>query len=660
MTTLSNCPLSGDTQILYWSDHYQEYKVSSIKNVYYNKTCDKHKTIKVLSQGKEIPCRINKFNIPIEYEIELVNGAKIKTTANHLNKVMGKDYVCTRDLTVDDYLPYTLRPFEGTNQMSYEDGKLVGMFLGDGSYRNENEITYSLNKKTDIDDIQFLYDYCPRHFGAKITQNVCTSQISGEENCVNININSVYLKGLIKQFVNGDNALNKEINYKAINCSLDFRRGILDGLYTTDGGNNNRIYTSSEKLKNSLITMLASMGIVTTVNEDNRAARLGDHTNYIIRWYSPDGKTQRKDIYKIDHDNFWVKIKNIKKLSNIFTTSYCLEVLDDSEPVFMLANGIHTHNCRLLSDTSKLKGFINSIGGTALSIGSVKVNTINLVHIFYELGEEATEKKYLSLLKKRTTLCCKTLDVIRHIIIRNIEKGLLPNYCDGGIEIDKQYCTVGILGLYETMKKFGYITTDELGNKFYTDEGLEFADKIFKVLNETKDSFTDEYSFNIESVPAERAAVNLCAKDTFLFDVHEDSIYSNQWIPLTEKCTINEKIKTSAILDNKCSGGAIAHINIESNFANKDMAWDMLNYIASKGVIYFCFNTRINVCKNHHGFVDANVCPECGEGVFDTYQRIVGFLTPSKSYSKERFKEFSAREWYDTGVMHGETSLIGD
>ena len=157
--------------------------------------------------------------------------------------------------------------------------------------------------------------------------------------------------------------------------------------------------------------------------------------------------------------------------------------------------------CRLLSDTSKLKGFINSIGGTALSIGSVKVNTINLVHIFYELGEEVTEKKYLNLLKKRTTLCCKALDRVRHIIQRNIEKGLLPNYCDGGIEMDKQYCTVGILGLYETMEKFGHIETDEFGYKFYTDKGMDFAGKIFDILNETKDNFTDEYSFNIESVP---------------------------------------------------------------------------------------------------------------------------------------------------------------
>ena len=316
--------------------------------------------------------------------------------------------------------------------------------------------------------------------------------------------------------------------------------------------------------------------------------------------------------------------------------------------------------CRLLSDTSKLKGFINSIGGTALSIGSVKVNTINLVHIFYELGEEVSEKKYLNLLKKRTALCCKVLDRVRHIISRNIDKGLLPNYCNGGIEMDKQYCTVGILGLYETMEKFGYIETDEFGNKFYTEKGMDFAGKIFDILNETKDNFTDEYSFNIESVPAEQAAVKLCAKDNILFDVHDNFIYSNQWIPLTEKCTINEKIRTSAILDNKCSGGAIAHINIDNNFPNTDMAWEMLNYIASQGVIYFCYNTKINVCKNHHGFVDADICPECGERACDTYQRVVGFLTPSKSYSKERFKEFSARQWYDTAAMYGETSVIGD
>ncbi len=313
--------------------------------------------------------------------------------------------------------------------------------------------------------------------------------------------------------------------------------------------------------------------------------------------------------------------------------------------------------CRLLSDTTKLKGFCNSIGGTELRIGSVKVNTINLVHIFYEMGNP-TEKEYLQILKKRTLLCCKTLDVVRHIIRRNIEKGLLPNYCDGGMGMEQQYSTVGILGLYEVMDKFGYITVDKFGNRGYSPEGIELATKIFNVLNDVKDNFTDDYSFNIESVPAERAAVNLCAKDSMLFGVHDYTIYSNQWIPLTAKCTINEKVRLSAILDEKCSGGAIAHINLENNFPNTNMAWDMLNYIASRGVFYFAFNTKIKVCKNRHAFVGTDICPICGEPVYDTWQRIVGFLTPSKAYSKERMKEFSAREWYDSCEMHNASSFM--
>ena len=315
--------------------------------------------------------------------------------------------------------------------------------------------------------------------------------------------------------------------------------------------------------------------------------------------------------------------------------------------------GVLSNCCRLLSDTSKLDAFINSIGGTALSIGSVKVNTINLMRIFYEVGND--ENKYLKLLKRRTDLCCKVLDRVRHIIKRNVEKGLLPNYCDGGIEMDKQYCTVGMLGLYEVIKAFGYTETDQFGNISYTDKGIDFAERIFSVINTVKDNFTKDYSFNLESVPAERAAVILCAKDNLLYNTDgETFIYSNQWIPLTAKCTIQEKLRLSSILDKKCGGGAIAHINLESNFPNKDVAWNMLNEIARQGVIYFAFNTKINVCEDRHGFVGTNTCPYCGKPKTDSYQRIVGFLVPSKAYSKDRLKEFNARQWYSYAQLRGE------
>ena len=101
-------------------------------------------------------------------------------------------------------------------------------------------------------------------------------------------------------------------------------------------------------------------------------------------------------------------------------------------------------------------------------------------------------------------------------------------------------------------------------------------------------------------------------------------------------------------------GGSIAHINLESNFPNTDVAWDMLNRIAKSGVIYFAFNTRINECKNHHGFVGTNTCPACGEPVFDTYQRIIGYLVPTRSYSSDRRKEFNTRQWYEYAEMMDE------
>lgn len=204
---------------------------------------------------------------------------------------------------------------------------------------------------------------------------------------------------------------------------------------------------------------------------------------------------------------------------------------------------------------------------------------------------------------------------------------------------------LGGFAIKETLQN-AYTKTDEFGYISYTDEGIAFASKIFEVLNEVKDNFTDAYSFNIESVPAERAAVILCQKDNVLYDHNDKFIYSNQWIPLSAKCTIQEKLRLSSILDEKCSGGSIAHINLESNFPNTETAWKMLNKIAQAGVIYFAFNTRINECKNHHGFVGTDHCPVCGEPVFDTYQRIVGYLVPSRAYSKDRFREFNTRQWY--------------
>ena len=312
--------------------------------------------------------------------------------------------------------------------------------------------------------------------------------------------------------------------------------------------------------------------------------------------------------------------------------------------------------CRLKSNIQDL-GYFNSLGGTALEVGSVKVNTINLARLAYEANngivtEEDREEEYIRLLKENLKTCCFALDVVRGIMESNAKKGLLPNYTLGLMNLKTQYNTIGIIGCYEVLEEFGYIEKDTMGNTWYTDRGMIFAKRILSTINQYKDELKEkygwEYSLNVEQIPGERAAAVLMEKDRIFFPekAYTLPLYGNQWIPLGIKCTLNEKIRISAQLDDTCGGGSIAHINLEAPLQDFDTAWKLLNYISDSGVTYFAFNLRISACKHNHGFF-GETCPICGEQKETTYQRIVGFLTPEKTYSSVRKAEFKLRDWFE-------------
>ena len=301
--------------------------------------------------------------------------------------------------------------------------------------------------------------------------------------------------------------------------------------------------------------------------------------------------------------------------------------------------------CRLKSNIEDL-GYFNSIGGTALKVGSVKVSTINLARLALE---NKTEEEYLDSLKDLVFLDLKALDCIRYIIHRNVEKGLLKNFTLGLVDFEHLYNTIGFIGIYETMKSFGYTKQDEFGNTFYTEEADKFGKKIFDIIHSVKAEFVKDkdYQVNCEQIPGESAAAKLMKKDKFFFPntvVDDLPLYGNQFMPLGIKTTLQERVRVASLFDSFCNGGSILHANISAPFNNFDQAWDMLNYISDQGVTYFAFNTKIQSCKNNHAFY-GTVCPECGEPVETEYTRIVGFFVPVKTYSKERKAEYKLREW---------------
>lgn len=339
-----------------------------------------------------------------------------------------------------------------------------------------------------------------------------------------------------------------------------------------------------------------------------------------------NGKFLDEDFAKwgIEHNRIWSD-------SNLF--------IDDN--VSSLSNC-----CRLKSDVRDL-GYFNSIGGTALKVGSVKVSTLNLARLALEYRGD--EEAYLTNLKKLVRLDCQVLDVVRHILKRNVEKGLLPNFTKGIVDFEHLYNTVGVIGVYETMKTFGYTYQDELGNTFYSENADRFGEKIFKTIHEVKDDFMKDkdYKINLEQIPGESAAAKLLKADRFFYPetvVEDLPLYGNQFIPLGIKTTMAERIRIASLFDSFCNGGSIAHLNIDKPFDSFDKAWEMVNYIADKGLTYFAFNTKIQACAKNHGFY-GKVCPICGGPVENEYTRIVGFYTPIKSWSKERKAEFKLREW---------------
>ena len=339
-----------------------------------------------------------------------------------------------------------------------------------------------------------------------------------------------------------------------------------------------------------------------------------------------DGKFKDEEFARwgIEHNRKWSD-------SNLF--------IDDS--VNSLSNC-----CRLKSNIEDL-GYFNSIGGTALKVGSVKVSTVNLARLALEYPGD--EDLYLAALHDLVELDCKVLDCVRHIIKRNVEKGLLPNFSKGIVDFEHLYNTVGIIGIYETMKTFGYTREDELGNVYYTEKADAFGKRIFEMLHATKDNFAidKDYKINVEQIPGESAAAKMQLADEFFYPdtvVKDLPLYGNQFIPLGIKTTMIERIRIASLFDSYCNGGSIAHLNIDAPFDSFEKAWNAVNYIADQGLTYFAFNTKIQACEKNHAFYGKK-CPICGGDVATEYTRIVGFYTPIKTWSKERKAEFKMRQW---------------
>jgi len=286
--------------------------------------------------------------------------------------------------------------------------------------------------------------------------------------------------------------------------------------------------------------------------------------------------------------------------------------------------------CRLKSNTKN--EFFNMFGSGSTEIGSASVASICLptVQSFEDL-------------EGRVEDALRTNHVRRKIIQDNIDRGLLPLYTHGFMHLQKQYSTIGLVGIYEhIIDSVDY----ELSLSEYTLRVESLLDKVQQICD--KWSKKHGYPVNIEQIPGEGAAVKLAAKARY-HGVDNKYVYSNQFIPLTHPADMLDRIEIQGKLDKLFSGGSILHLNVSEEVKDYKDEVKLIEYAISKNVIYFARNSNIYRCEEGHVLVGrVDKCSICGKKITDNFTRVVGFLTNTKNWSKvRREKDYPNRKFYN-------------
>lgn len=293
--------------------------------------------------------------------------------------------------------------------------------------------------------------------------------------------------------------------------------------------------------------------------------------------------------------------------------------------------------CRLRS--SRDNPYFNSFGAGSTKIGSLGVVTANLPRAAKRANGDYD--KFIEILHSLFIKAQRINGCKRKIVKKRIELGAAPLYSNNYMELSKQYSTFGIVGLNEALQLLGYDILSEQGQKI----ALDILRWINIWIQEAEKA--EKAPHNCEQVPAESSAVKLAQKDKYLNMGIDLPLYSNQFIPLTTKADMHDRLRLQGMFDSKLSGGAIAHINVGDPIQNTDTMVSLMEYAAKCGVVYWAINYRLNCCKSRHTWVGTDICPTCGEHWDSQITRVVGFFTTVKNWNPvRREKDWPNRQFY--------------
>lgn len=295
--------------------------------------------------------------------------------------------------------------------------------------------------------------------------------------------------------------------------------------------------------------------------------------------------------------------------------------------------------CRLRNEITD-NGFSYTLGAGGVSTGSKSVLTINLNRCIQHASRKG--QHYFFFLEEIVDLVHKVQMAYNENLKYMLEKGMLPLFDAGYINMSRQYLTIGVNGLVEAAEFLGIEISD---NPKY----LEFVQEVLGLIETYNTKYkTKELMFNCEMIPAENVGVKHAKWDKEAgFSSKRDCYNSYFFVVEDENTNILDKFR----LHGKdyiahLTGGSALHMNLDEHLS-KPQYKQLLRVAAQEGCNYFTFNIPNTVC-NDCGHINKNnlkECPVCKSKNLDYLTRVIGYMKRVSNFSEKRQEEASKRHY---------------
>ncbi|GAB1358988.1 hypothetical protein MASR1M31_07670 [Porphyromonadaceae bacterium] len=307
---------------------------------------------------------------------------------------------------------------------------------------------------------------------------------------------------------------------------------------------------------------------------------------------------------------------------------------------YMSDNADSLSSCCRLRNEIQDNGFSYTLGAGGVSTGSKSVLTINLNRCIQHAVRNGI--LYPLFLEEVVDLVHKVQIAYNDNLKYMQQKGMLPLFDAGYINMARQYLTIGVNGLVEAAEFMGIEINDNPQYEAFVQEILGLIERYNKKYK------TKEILFNCEMIPAENVGVKHAKWDKESGYVTKRACYNSYfYIVEDESLNIVDKFRMHGRrYIQHLTGGSALHLNLEEHLS-KEQYRHLLRVATQEGCNYFTFNIPNTVC-NDCGHIDKRnmkVCPSCGSENLDYLTRIIGYMKRVSNFSQPRQVEAAQRHY---------------